>query len=356
MKTNHSLLTIATFLVTLVGAPGQSPTGPQYDALYVFGSSWADTQNGPDIPTYWQRHRSNGPMWPEFLSTNFGFPYIPANNFAVLGSVTDAVLSQATNFNPPANPQLGLYHFWAGYTDFRFNGDNLNSDVVWNSRNVSWVGNISNAVVRLYDKGARSVVVPNVFDRSREPWAITSFGPNSTNQLLFRQRITQFNAALAVALDNIDQARPDLRLYTLDMQFKIDDLHANAASYGFTKTFPGAIDDPLLVDKSFAGPGKDYLYWDQQHVTSKAHEFVAAWILDAITNSGLERLAFSNAANAVSLRMSKLMISRDYTLQRSSDLTSWQDVHTFEASAGTNEWMVPVSEVSPAFFRLRWMR
>ena len=168
------------------------------------------------------------------------------------------------------------------------------------------------------------------------------FGADSANQLLFRQRITEFNAALAVALDNIDQAKPDLRLYTLNMQSKVDDLHANAASYGFTKTFPGAIEDPSLADKSFTGPGKDYLYWDQQHATSKAHEFMAAWNLEAITNSVLERLTLSTAADAFSLRMSKLLIGRDYTLQRSSDLTSWQDVHTFTASAGTNEWVVPV--------------
>jgi phospholipase/lecithinase/hemolysin len=209
--------------------------------------------------------------------------------------------------------------------------------------------------VQLYGKGARSIVVPNVFDRSREPWAIRAFGADSADQLLFRQRIGEFNAALAGALQNIDQAKPDLRLYTLNMQSKVDDFHTNTASYGFTKTFPGATEDPSLADKSFTGPGKDYLYWDRQHATSKAHEFMAAWNLEAITNSVLEKLTISTAANAYTLRMNKLQICRDYTLQHSSDLTSWQDVHTFTASAGTNEWVVPVSEMSPAFFRLKWL-
>jgi len=323
-----------------------------YNALYVFGSSWADTRNGP----YWQGHYSNGPMWPEFLSTNFGLAYIPANNFAVGGSLTDVVLSQAANFSPPANPELCLYHFWAGYTDFLRNPDSFSSDVVWQSRIGSWVGNISNAVVRLYGKGARSIAVPNSFDRSREPWFITLFGSNSANQLLFRQRISEFNAALAGALENIDRARPDLRLYTLNMQSKWDELHTNATTYGFTKTFPSALDDPSLTDKSFTGPGRNYLYWDDHHATSKGHEFMAAWNLEAITNSVLERLTISTAGNAFTLRMNKLQICRDYTLQRSSDLTSWQDVHAFTASAGTNEWVVPVSEMSPAFFRLKWIR
>lgn len=351
-SSNKSLFGIGTILLALTPVLGQSTNIPAYTALYVFGSSWADTRNGP----YFLGHWSNGPMWPEYLSTNLGFAYVRTNNFAVGGSESSVVLSQATNFRPPANPELCLYHFWAGYTDFLFNPDSFTSDAVWNSRIRSWVGNISNAVVRLYDKGARNIVVPNVFDRSREPWFIRDFGANSTNQLLFRQRITAFNVALALAIENIGQAKPDLRLYTLNMQSKLDELITNAVAYGFTKTFPGAIDDPSLTNKSYTGPGQDYLFWDQNHATSKAHEFLTAWNLEAVTNSILERLTSSIATNGFTLRLSKLLIRRDYTLQRSSDLISWQDVHTFAASAGTNEWIVPESEIPPAFFRLRWTR
>jgi hypothetical protein len=346
----------------MVPALGQSPPVTNYNALYVFGSSWADTQNNGNTPSaYWQRHWSNGPMWPEFLSTNLGLAYVRTNNFAVGGSQTDVVWSQAANFRPPANPELCLYHFWGGYTDFLINADAFTSDGVWNSRIRPWVGNISNAVVRLYGKGARSIVVPNVFDRSRDPWFVRDFGANSTDQLMFRKRITAFNAALAMAIENIEQAKPDLRLYKLNTQAKVDDFHTNAASYGFTKTFPGAVEtftgaiaDPSLADQSFTGPGQDYLFWDQQHLTSKGHQFIAAWNLEAITNSVLERLSISTATNAFSLRMSKLLIRREYTLQRSPDWTAWQDVHTFTASAGTNEWVVPLSEMSPAFYRLKW--
>ncbi|MFO1499683.1 MAG: SGNH/GDSL hydrolase family protein, partial [Verrucomicrobiota bacterium] len=225
----------------------------------------------------------------------------------------------------------------------------------------SWVRSLSNGVVRLYGKGARSIVAPNAFDRSRDPWFVRDFGTGSVDQLACSRRITEFNAAWAVALENIDQAKPDLRLYRLNARAKLDDFHTNAASYGFTKTFPGAVEtrtgeivDPSLTDASFTGPGKDYLFWDQQHLTSKAHQFIAAWNLEAITSSVLERLTVSTSANTFSLRMSKLLIHRDYALQRSSDLTSWQDIHTFTASAGTNGWVVPVSEMSPAFFRLKW--
>jgi phospholipase/lecithinase/hemolysin len=361
------LSTCAGLLTTSLAIAQQTiPTSPatNYNALYVFGSSWADTQNNGNTPSaYWQRHWSNGPMWPEFLSTNLGLAYIRTNNRAVGGSQTDVVMGQAVAFRAPPNPELGLYHFWGGYTDFLINADSFNNDAVWRNRIGSWVRNLSNGIVQLYGKGARSIVAPNVFDRSRDPRAIRDLGANSADQLAYRKRVTEFNAAWAEALKNIDQARPDLRLYMLNTQAKVDDFHTNAASYGFTKTFPGAVEtftggiaDPSLADASFTGPGQDYLFWDQQHLTSKAHQFIAAWTLEAITNSVLERLNLSTAASPFSLRMSKLLIRREYTLQRSSDLNAWQDVHTFAASAGTNEWVVPGSEMSPAFFRLKWTR
>lgn len=338
------------------------PPVTNYTALYVFGSSWSDTQNNGYTPSaYWQRRWSNGPMWPEYLSTNLGLAYFPKNNFATGGSGSDVVLSQAANFRPPGNPELCLYHFWGGYPDFLLNADYFTNDALWRNRIGSWVRNLSNGVVRLYGKGARSIVVPNAFDRSRDPWFVRDFGAGSADQLACRRRVTEFNAAWAVALENIDRSRPDLRLYRLNARAKMDDFHTNAASYGFTKTFPGAVEtttgeivDPSLTDASFTGPGKDYLFWDQQHLTSKAHQFLAAWNLEAITNSVLERLTASTSANTFSLRMSKLLIRRDYALQRSSDLTAWHDIHTFTASAGTNEWIVPVNEMSPVFFRLKW--
>ncbi len=234
---------LATQLVTndLVAAQQSQPV-TNYTALYVFGSSWSDTQNGL---FHWQGHPSNGLMWPEFLSTNIGLAYIRANNFAVVGSPVEVVLSHVANFPSRANPQLGLYHLWAGITDFSSNSDNLSSDPIWRNRIRSWVGSISNAVERLYAKGARSIVVPNVPDKSREPWAVAAFGSNSMNQLLLRQRIAEFNAALTGTLEKVDHARPDLRLYILNMQSKLDDLVTNFVTYGFTKTYPAAVEKML---------------------------------------------------------------------------------------------------------------
>ncbi len=52
--------------------------------------------------------------------------------------------------------------------------------------------------------------------------------------------------------------------------------------YGFTKSDVGALDDGALIDKSFAGPGADYVFWNGLHGTSKLHALIASWTLDSL--------------------------------------------------------------------------
>ena len=68
IKNKTHFLAAAISLAALNDACGQSTNTSIYKALYVFGSSWADTQNGP----YYLGHWSNGPMWPEYLSWEKG--------------------------------------------------------------------------------------------------------------------------------------------------------------------------------------------------------------------------------------------------------------------------------------------
>src|SRR5437016_149669 len=98
------------------GADLPGGTNTLFQSLYCFGFSWTDTQGilrdgGPDFaqnnPQYWRNRTSNGPMWPEFFSTNLGLAYVRANNYArgAARAGTEAigdVLNQVINFRPPA--------------------------------------------------------------------------------------------------------------------------------------------------------------------------------------------------------------------------------------------------------------
>ena len=351
MKIKTCFLAATVTLAALINGGGQSTNTPIYKALYVFGSSWADTRNGP----YYLGHWSNGPMWPEYLSTNLGLAYISGNNFAVGGSRVDDVLNQVNAFIAPTNAQFSLFHLWAGYTDF-YDTDSLTNDLVWNGRIRTRVNTISNAVTKLYAKGARTIVVPNVFDRSHDPDFITLWKNDSTSQMLYSERINSFNSALAVALGAIDNAKPDLRLLTFDFHSKFDELTTNFALYGFTKANPNALNDPSMTNTSFSGPGEDYLYWDGHHATSKAHSFFADWNGQTISHSILEKMDFRVVGNSLELQAKKLQIGRAYVLQSSSDLISWEDLQSFDAVAGTNEWPATLGNVTATFFRLKYDR
>ena len=62
-------------------------------------------------------------------------------------------------------------------------------------------------------------------------------------------------------------------------------------------------------------------------------------------------------SDAAQIEMAHLLIGRDYILQVSRDLQSWDDVRAFTASVGTNQVTQPRSAtIASVFYRLRWER
>jgi len=129
---------------------------------------------------------------------------------------------------------------------------------------------------------------------------------------------------------------------------------ANPQQYGFTKTRIDALDDPSLDDKSFSGPGADYVWWDRYHGTTKLHKLISAWHLEVLTNTVFEKLEAKLTNGSAEIGISHLRIGRDYTLQTSSDLNNWNNVQTFTASAGTNHLAKVLGDANTGFYRLQW--
>jgi len=326
-----------------------------FNALYAFGFSYTDTHNC-DWPaaSYWNRRPSNGPMWPEFLSTNLGMAYVETRNYAVCGNTTVA-WDQVAKYPTPSKPELALYCLWLWGT-FEFQTTNqsalekaVQSDVLSNS----------NAVSRLYAKGARTILVESQFSADQFPRFLGSFGTNTALQLQDRHSVDPLNSGFVEAMRAFSESKPDVRIVFLDFFSKYEELLADPPRFGFSKKDIDALTDTALADKSFNGPGSDYVFWDHVgHPTSKVHRLISAWHLEALTNSILEKLegTVSSTSGTPSIQMKHLLIGRDYTLQKSVDLASWQDVASFTASAGTNFWSSASVFDSIAYFRLKWQR
>jgi S-formylglutathione hydrolase FrmB len=80
-----------------------------FNSMYFFGFSWTDTGGiRPDGSTcdwdpsqYYKRHASNGPMWPEFLSTNLDLNYSQGNNHAFCAASSVEVFNQVAQYIVP---------------------------------------------------------------------------------------------------------------------------------------------------------------------------------------------------------------------------------------------------------------
>jgi phospholipase/lecithinase/hemolysin len=334
-----------------------------FSSIYCFGYSWTDTQAvahrcaGPTacLSCYWQGRISNGPMWPEFLSTNFGLVYLPSHNYAVCGAGAADILNQARNYLAPAKPQLSLYCFMLtddiplGYFD-------VTNQTKWDQIIKTGVLQNSNAVANLYAKGARTILAQGELDFSKSPFEVSAFGGDTNLLSKLREDLAKSNAGFSNSVLAIGRSRPDLRIIWMDLFSKFDEVRMNPAQYGFTIATIAALDDPSLPDKSFTGPGSDYVYWDSLHPTTKLHELLTAWNLEALTNSVLETLDVQLEGSSSTLQMNHLQIGRDYTLQKSGDLSNWTDLHSFTASAGTNVWTQTQNGAVAGFYRLKWER
>lgn len=329
--------------------------GQSFEAIHAFGDSMTDTGNNPaPAPDYFQGRYSNGPLWIEYFSSQLGMVYDPAHNYAQSGAETSEVRQQVQQLVAPANAAGSLFVVWAGGNDFIHNfGQGLN-DPFWNGLIAQSVANLSNAVSVLYADGARWILVPNQVDLSRLPLVLDSGLPFFV-QTYLRGKVDQFNTALAAALMAIANTRSDLKLITPDIHAKFTNLLVNLGTYGFTQADPDALDDPQLSDQSFAGPGKDYLFWDPIHPTTKAHLLVAQWFYQALPATPQKpQLTIAASGSTLQLTLTNLQVSQAYTVQTSTNLSTWADVTTINATNSLQQWSTSVGSSPQNYFRLKF--
>ena len=361
MKTQSLLLTALLLAGTSVLLHAQpAPNAPPYTALYVFGESWSVTTGGP----YWNGHCANGPMWPEILSTNWGLAYAMANNYTRFfngGTTSDVLDNQLAHFAGSSNAATGLFVVWAGGNDIgaylfpsgTFSPRALTNTVGWSNLIVRMTRNLSNTVVRLHRKGARTVMLADLDEMQRLPFCPRL---DDTQAALLSGQLQAGNRSLANTLAALDASITNLRILRMNFHDRWNEFLDQAVSLGFTRADVGVLDDATLKDKSYTGPGSNYVFWDGSHTTSRTHEFWAKWFNEVTTQTRTETLRFVTRSNSLDLEMSKLKPGRSYTVQTSHDLTSWTAQESFTPAEGSNTLTIAPSPSGPPMqvFRLTW--
>lgn len=340
------LLLIFSGILTLSLAASHGST---FSAYYAFGDSLSDTGRNPATPagSYYNGRWSNGPLWVEYLSADLGLAYNASNNFAYSGSTTSNLVSQIANVPPSPALHTALFSVLSGGNDFLNNVDLLENDSAWALVVTDAVSNITLAVTTLYTNGAREVLVGNLPNLGQTP-AFNSAPAGYANYV--DTKVALFNALLQSEMTNAMQKNPGLRIYLVNFNASLSNVLSAPAAYGFTVTTNGALEDPNLTDKSFNGPGANYVFWDTVHPTTKMHALIGAVAYAAVgVQMGLAR----NGTN-FNLAVNNLYPGLPYTIQSSTNLTTWATYLAFTASATNSILSVTNKANRQAFYRVNY--
>ncbi|WP_024302647.1 SGNH/GDSL hydrolase family protein [Pseudogulbenkiania sp. MAI-1] len=307
--------------VAWLPAPAQSG---QFSGLVVFGDSLSDTGNllaltsrltslgvfptpYPPDPPYVQGRFSNGPVWIEQLAERLGFdasasgaslgplfgdhfvPVAGGRNFAVAAARTGTSgLFESFGLPVPTGlqTQVGLFLGQNGGTVPDGNalyvvvagGNNIRDAALMPDKALRDAVAINaatayrDAIARLIDGGARTILVANASDLGKTPEALFV----RHNAAAASDATHSFNTALTPLLARLE-ADKGVQLLRLDLYGLLDAVHADATRHG-GQAF-GLTNTTVPCLAGFAGsPGADCrvsLYSDDLHPTTALHSLLA---------------------------------------------------------------------------------
>jgi thermolabile hemolysin len=345
-----------------------------YSSLYVFGDSLSAITGGgvlglPNPPSDYFNGRfsngrfsngrfSNGRVWVEYLADEQGIGFDTNKNYALFGQTSQQVSNTiSSHFSAPADASTSLFIVWSVSSDCFFNFIFHTNDLsAWNNGISNSMSSLTGIIDLLYNDGARTLIMPNAVDVTKGPAFIDAYTNSSDAALLdfVHAEVQQLNTAFATAIQQGRARHPDLTIYAPDLYAQFAFLVTHPALYGLTKTQVDALDDPALTDKSFAGPGADYLFWDGLHPTTKVHGFIANVVQELISPVRTSRL--SRPAGSDQFDLANLSIGRIGILQSTTNLigsVAWTASSSITVTGATQTLIIPDSGLrSSRFFRL----
>lgn len=294
-------LALSALLLASCGGDGSSsaPTPPLFSTTVVFGASLTDTGNcgSPNAgacppPPYATGRASNGTLFVETIAARYGAAVRPSatggTNFAYGGARTGSIPGLTTQSTIPSmvaqvqqfierpasaatlNPQTLFV------VDASTFGNNFNAaagagllPAGGTALVTAAVTDIVTIMTRLYNAGARNILLVNVPDLGLTPLVRAQ---GAAAQAGATQLAGGFNQGLAgaVAANLTPTTAPGLRVYTLDLFGISRAVSANPASAGLTN-----VTDACVTTTVCSTPDT-FLYWDAFHPTRAAGAFIAA--------------------------------------------------------------------------------
>ncbi len=324
-----------------------------FSSMYVFGDSISAVTGGgtqyppppgTSVDNYWNGRFSNGRVWVEYLADLQGMRFSTNNDYASFGGGSPAIYRMLFfgNYYPPPDLATSLCVYWPACSDC-FALAILGGTNSWSPYFQEMITNITGSIDLLYSQGMRSVMIPNSVDISLVPFfsytldalGIGSVAPYGVPSLpTLRTNVTLYNAVLATAISQMRAKYPDLKIYAPDFYTQLNFGVSHPEVYGLTKIGIDALEDTALTDKSFDGPGANYVFWDYLHPTTKVHAFMAAFAAQALAGPMFQQISLKGGN--LRLDLANLPTGRIGTLETKTDLATQTDWTPFTSIVVTN--------------------
>jgi phospholipase/lecithinase/hemolysin len=344
------------------------PAHAAFSSIYIFGDGVSTSTNNtspyPSATNYYGQRYSNGRVWVEVLAqrqglgansittTNWSYS---SNNWSYLGDYSSDLVKNVGSFKAPTNATNALFVVWVNDADFTSDVINCATNInLWtNAMNLSLTNHFV-AVTNLYAKGARTLVMPNAVDISKVP----EYSGYGSNQLAFiRQQITNFNTAFTNTLMNRLRTNcPGITIYVPDFFSLLDNMLTNAAAYGLTNAGNYALNQNppgILTNLSMTGPGANYIWWDGEDPTARAHEVMADVAQQLISPVRISQLKLLD--DDIQLNVANMPIGLNGFVDGNTNVvfTNWATQANFNSTNATQAIFVSASG-TPWFYRLRF--
>lgn len=190
-------------------------------------------------------------------------------NHAYSGALTSQVISQVAAYTAGSTPaEKALYIVWAGANDFLEGGSDYRVAA----------DNVIEAVKMLVEFKASHVLIMNMINLGAMPRM-----NNSDDAELYSLLTTRFNDRLKESADDLKENNPDTKIYFFDVYSLFKNIINNPKEYDFSNATSVCLN--FTRPNNFDNDG-DYVFWDDIHPTTQAHELIADRVLRLVSPSG----------------------------------------------------------------------
>jgi phospholipase/lecithinase/hemolysin len=327
-----------------------------FSALYAFGDGVCTTTgNNSGLSYYYPNSYCNGRIWIQVLAQRQGLAYIASNNDSFYGQYSINLVTNVTSFIAPTNVSSALFLIWVSDADLVSGMQTINplSDTnQWAAVLNQSLVHQTNAIQILYNKGVRTLVMPNAVDITEIP----SYNHTAAaTRVLIRAQIAAFNSNFLAAERNLVVSNLGLAIYVPDIFSLLDNVLTNAAGYGMTNVLSGGqtIDALHAGYTGFTSPGANFIFWDPTDPTARFHEVIGDYIQNLISPAQITSVTPMGASNQLNIVNFPAGLNGYVDAGTNANATNWQSVQ-FCTNAGTTTSIYLPMTGQQQYYRLRF--